>query len=196
MTTALDITRQVDELTADRDSLVARLRNAADRLESTGEADAESIRMSLEKYREDFNRLARLLDLNAEADLSTLQSRASRLNEFAPAREILSRVEQIHRTDGSEMPSLDAVRITAQRLSEQMADISAAGDREVEAARSIANGSHPVNALLALVDEPTHLDDESWGRHVETVRNAFGTDVATAVIRGRLERRSHESIGS
>ncbi len=58
---------------------------------------------------------------------------------------------------------------------------------------ALASGSHPLAALLRLVESSAGLDDDEWTRLHREVATAFGRPLASAAIRGRLEL-SHVSV--
>lgn len=54
------------------------------------------------------------------------------------------------------------------------------------AVESLCEGTHPFAVLLAWVENQEQLDDQTWQRYEDIVKEAFGRLLATAVNRGRI----------
>lgn len=179
------LTDELNSLVEQRDSLAGQMRFAADRLEASGLVDLASLSRAVESYRGRFEATAAKVSLGDGATLDDIRSAASRLEVVEPASSVLARVARLEDSGGVALTS--STRALAESLLERFNpagnDISA---DDLSTAGELANGSHVLNRLLTLVEDPASLPDDKWNQHVESVRGAFGSDVATAAIRGRL----------
>jgi len=133
-----------------------------------------------------------LESLSDEFTLTSLESISREIQDAIAARQsadderevtaaTLQRVAALRVVGGSE-GILDRVLADSARLAEALAQ----SELEPSVATEIANGGHPLVALLALADPDSALSDDEWDRCRASISDAFGSGLATAVARGRV----------
>ena len=131
---------------------------------------------SLGSLRELADFLATIARAEAERDLREEARRR--------ARAVLDRVFALGAIDDPAASALEGCRAEASALRQQA---EAGTLAEVpEAIRRIADGEHPLAALLGLVDGEEDLDDDTWADLHALVEGVFGKPLATAIARRRI----------
>lgn len=199
----------LDDVRASAQDVAAACLLAADELETTGTPPTEDALDACESL------LARLERLGVEirsefekaggfeadslaprgADLETLDEALKDLEETLrrrrevaeavdAARDFLGAVDRIGHADDPQFAPLCSAREMAATL---RAELDAAEPDEIPpAATDVWSAAHPLRALLLLVADPDGLDDTQWATFQETVTEAFGRSLGTAVARGRI----------
>lgn len=207
MTYAIELSERLDALTAERESLSRNLREAADRIEAGDVIDPETLTSAVSGYRSRFRDLsmsAGVLDDKSSHNLEHLtlgavEARVSQLSVLEPASEVLKMVSSLQRVDKATSPALESIRTSANELLARLQVDSSRNDSpisttDLEDANQLANSRHIFNHLVSLVTDPTAMSDDLWNEYVESIRSRFGSELTTAIIRGRLELSATESI--
>lgn len=180
-----ELSTTVASLCRERDVLASLLRDSADGLEKLSDVNASNIQTLLTDYCHSFGSLLEQVGLPNTASLAELQQQVASLETLEPARKVIEPLNSLSQMDGTTSPAIDAVR---QEISTYLTRMtSPAGPEELDDARAILNGEHKLAVLARLLTAADSLDDTAWGRHVERVREAFGTEFVTAFLRGKLK---------
>ena len=134
--------------------------------------------------------LERSLHIIAKAE----EQRANQTNALG----ILERICCLVRRDQALFPPLLQCQAQARELHDAI--IKFPGAELHPAARELAAGTHPTSMLLRLIENQNDLSDDEWLRFPKAVAESFGTDLAVAATRGKLEvqpgrRKSFDSPG-
>jgi hypothetical protein len=97
------------------------------------------------------------------------------------ARAVLDRVLALEPMGEAEIPGWEDCRRTAQDLLETLET-----GANPDAATSLAEGKHPLAALIELVEHRDDLSDDRWAELDEMIGTSFGRALAQAASRGRL----------
>ncbi|MDR3634463.1 MAG: tetratricopeptide repeat protein [Isosphaeraceae bacterium] len=102
-------------------------------------------------------------------------------------RQALATLEQVARlvyADPKDFPPLRECQEAARGLRES---IEAAHPADLPAeAFALADGNHPYNALLALADAETGLNDDEWANALELVQTELGKPLSVAAARSKI----------
>ncbi|MCC7422561.1 MAG: hypothetical protein IT428_19955 [Planctomycetaceae bacterium] len=118
-------------------------------------------------------------------DLEAIVAHRRRIEDAVDAaREIAAFADHIQHADDPQFAPLATVNAASTALRNAL-DVP--HSRAVPAAAiDVWNDTHPLMALLLLLANPEGLDDARWTALQETVTEAFGRSMATAVARGRI----------
>ncbi len=129
----------------------------------------------------DFSEITSLLDL--ENLLKASKSSTGDIHQKALT--ILEGVTAIAHQDDPNFPPLKPVKAKAQELQQAISN-SPPGQLHPEA-KALAEETHPLAALLTLVEEQQDLDDDRWLALEEKVGPSFGKKLVVAISRGKLK---------
>ena len=110
------------------------------------------------------------------------------------ALRILERIGCIMRRDQALFPPLLQCQAEAREL--HNAIIKFPGTELHPAAKELAAGAHSASMLLRLVENQDDLSDDEWLRIPKVVAESFGTDLAVAAARRKLEVRPGQEKSS
>ncbi|NJK38090.1 MAG: hydrogenase [Oscillatoriales cyanobacterium RM2_1_1] len=196
-----NLLQQVNTLSSRYLGLGNRLGEAAQQLQGTGTPLSEDLLEELVKYSRDFNqlqqqiltdfpgaatRLVSLKDLEQEVK-AMLQSSAS-LTDHQQASSTLERVLSFRHRETEEFPALQSVQVKAAGLQSQLTTATSTTTSTALSGdlTALMAGSHPLHALVTLVDRQDDLDDAQWALLEEKIETAFGKTLAIAVSRGKI----------
>ena len=97
---------------------------------------------------------------------------------------VLKNMLSVRTRDGDEVPALTECLAGASALLQTIE--SAPPDALPDEARSLAEGTHPLNSLVTSVRGDESLTDAQWAELHATVTQAYGRSIAIAVARHRL----------
>ncbi len=180
-----DLHSRASALSSEADSLREQLRQAADVLETSGVAPADDLISALRHYREGLHSLAKAMPQQArgKGSLESLRQAIADLRSFAKPREILNSLLRLqHRTEPTFEP-LFKVQNRCQVLLERFAN---ADQTVLDEAQQIEQGTHPLVALLSMVQEGDSLSDDQWSHAHQLVEKHFDSALAVAAARGHL----------
>ena len=180
-------------------NLGTRLSLAATELQKTGTPPSSTLLEELTTYCRDFDYLQdRVLELvprtqknPGERDMSLqdlenlLKGSASSTDDIRQkALTILDGVGAIAHQDDPNFPPLQSAKAKAREL-QQAIDSHPPGQLHPEA-KALAEGTHPLTALLSLIQQQEELDDDEWLTLEEKVSASFGKKLVVAISRGKL----------
>ncbi len=115
---------------------------------------------------------SRLSGLEEKLDVHQMHERA---------RVIIRSVQRVRFNDGADSAALRNVHREMQVLEDSLDQ----PDTE-HVLGQLVEGTHSANALLSLIRDGERLSDREWSELQRRVSDAYGTELATAVVRGRL----------
>ncbi|MDY6805017.1 MAG: hypothetical protein SXA11_14595 [Cyanobacteriota bacterium] len=187
--------QQLASLSGSFPTLGARLSQAAAELEKTGAPPPQTLLQELTGYCRDFGQLRdKSLELAkgspvAAGEITSLQelknlidASNSSTDEMAKAVTILERVGAIAHQDDPNFPPLQPLKAKAEELKQSITN----GQLNPEA-KAVAEGTHPLVAVLTLVEQQEDLDDDRWLALEEKVAASFGKKLVVAISRGKLK---------
>ena len=181
-------------------NLGTRLSLAAAELKTNGTPPSQSLLQELNAYCQDFAHLrdrGRELAKDSQArdfseitsllDLENLlkASTSSTGDIHQKALTILEGVKAIAHQDDPNFPPLKPVKAKAQELQQAISN-SPPGQLHPEA-KALTEETHPLAALLTLVEQQQDLDDDRWLALEEKVGPSFGKKLIVAISRGKLK---------
>lgn len=181
-------------------NLGIRLSLAAKELQNAGTPPSESLLEEVMAYCKDFANLKHLgLTLAKSAQVSTgailsckdLENliKTVTLQIESPTHQqalyILNQVLAIAHPEQPEFPPLQPVKAQARELYQLISDAKSAKKLPDEA-QALIEGTHPLSAVLKLVEVGQNLDDEQWLNLEAKVDAAFGKKLTVAIYRGKL----------
>jgi hypothetical protein len=205
---ASDLSKLLDSLSGRHSRLGEDLARAAEVLRGAGTPPDACLLEDLAEYRQDFavlrlkaleyadwagaeqgynleevstlDDLRLLVDAGAAAEVRKKEAEEIRRRALA----VLKGVEAVSHVDGTQFQPLEDRKAEARQLRRLLA---AMVDGELpQESLDLAEGHHPLAALLAFVEGGDSLDDERWSRLQEAIEKAFGRPLAVAVSRGKL----------
>lgn len=190
--TPTDLRHELERLSQLRPQLARRLADAAEQLELPGLPPSSSLIDELQAYRQMVLHLAATIGIesNCETGISLLELErrieARGCRQYAESvREQLS--DLIH-VDVPDFAPLVLCQREASRLCELASEaIGPDQDPELELLR---HERHALNSLIRLCDEGQHLSDADWTACHDDVAATYGRQLATALTRGRIHRRT------
>lgn len=193
-----ELVQQLKALSQRIPNLIGRLSPAVAKLKEDGTPLANHLIEELAAYRQEFANLRQKAlafgksssqqDVASLRDLETLIKSIIATDSQDGVREqalaVLNRVLTItHREQGDFAP-LKSCQQKAQELHRAISS-SPAGTLHPNA-KAVADGKHPVSAVLTLVEQQENLEDDQWVTLEEEVAAAFGKQLAIAISRGKL----------
>lgn len=180
-------------------NLGMRLSLAAKELQNAGVPLQESLLAELTNYQQDFNTLkSQVLELAKSQEIPTkilislkdientfshiTSSNQSANNDAEEAIALLNRVLSLSHKEDNNFAPLQSVKAKAQEL---LKAVSQAGKNHPDI-KSLMTGSHPVAAVLKMVEEQDKLEDEQWLALEEKVTTAFDKKLVLAINRTKL----------
>lgn len=194
-----DLLQKITSLSEKFPELGSRSLEAAKLLQEAGIPPSESLLDELAAYLRDFSNVQKqALELgksspapNKAVSLKELETwvqeaiaSQAKVAIRQKALKVLDHVQAIAHRDQSDFPPLQTVQTASRELHRAIADLPAT-ELHPEAT-ALAEGKHPVSAVLKLIEEQDHLDDEQWVTLEETIGAAFGKQLAVAISRGKL----------
>ncbi|HLO52306.1 MAG TPA: hypothetical protein VK211_28160 [Kamptonema sp.] len=198
-----DLLQQIDSLLESFPTLGLRLSQAAKELQDSGIPASDSLVEELAAYNKNFAIAQhQALELGKSLreprnpvslqDIRDLVQAVAGAQSNAETRQqalnILDRVLGIVHQEQSNFEPLQPVRVQASELHRTISDPTAT--QLHPDAIALAQGKHPLSALLTLVEQQENLDDSQWAIFEETVGAAFGKPLAVAISRGKLTVRA------
>lgn len=184
-----ELVRQIRDLRSLQVRLVSTMRSAAATLQSQGRPPAVGLMDDLTTYRRWFGETRVALETkpctanNGVESLDGLEQSLQLVQSLHSAGGVLDRVLKLDHSRAEQRAVLNPVQQLAQRLRTQLQTPDADSEGVVTA---LNNRTHPLTVLLTLVEQQDAISDADWERALETVRTAFGPDVAAAAARKRL----------
>ena len=179
-------------------SLGSRLSQAAAELEKTGAPPPQTLLQELTGYCRDFAQLRdRSLELAKGSQLpgreitslqelkNLIEASTSSTDDITKAVTILERVGAIAHQDDPNFPPLQPLKAKTEELKRAITN-SNQGQLNPEA-KAVAEGTHPLVAVLTLVEPQEDLDDDRWLALEEKVAASFGKKLVVAISRGKLK---------
>jgi len=182
-------------------NLGTRLSLAAAELKANGTPPSESLLEELNAYCQDFAHLrdrgrelakasqttGDVSEITSLLDLENLlkASTSSTGDIHQRAKSILEGVTAIAHQDDPNFPPLKPVKAKALELQQAISN-SPPGQLHPEA-KALAEETHPLAALLTLVEQQQDLDDDRWLALEEKVGPSFGKKLVVAISRGKLK---------
>jgi hypothetical protein len=180
-------------------NLGMRLALAAKELQNAGVPLQESLLTELTNYQQDFNTLkTQVLELAKSREIPTKilislkdientfshihSSNQSANNDAEQAIALLNRVLSLSHKEDNNFAPLQSVKVKAQEL---LKAVSQAGKNHSDI-KSLITASHPVAAVLKMVEEQDKLGDEQWLALEEKVTTAFDKKLVLAINRSKL----------
>jgi len=205
--TGQEISNERAALTAVFDDLGARMLHAARRIQEAGTPPAADLLTAMTSALRLFEDLRDQVietaasasivcpapdDLGALDDLGPVidaivaseESRERREAERNEAVAVLERVLSLSYKGHEEFAPLVECQANARGLLAAVEDVPAEVTHPEVA--SLAEGSHPLAALLTMVERRDDLDDDTWGTLLEAVTATLGKSLAAAAARARI----------
>jgi len=137
-------------------------------------------------------------DISREADLSSQSD--SLLRTLGELEEVLESIEpphaELHRKASEVLHRVLRIKDTKKgeestskahdRARELLEEIDTRTGTKHSQAEALVEGSHPLGALMRLIEDEGELSDEEWAEYDERVRD-FSSSLSIALSRGRLE---------
>jgi len=192
---------EVDQLRQFRIALAKRLEDEADQLDSAGIPPSADLISDLRSYGQKMHDAAQTLgagqgafgDLNVgEVSLADLELLIDSQLDHRLAEVVLEQLNDLTHVDVPDFAPLVLCQREASRLCElATGSIGVERDSELELLRT---HQHPLNALIRLCDEGDVLSDLEWTECHDAVAATYGRQLATALTRGRIQRRAPLAI--
>jgi uncharacterized protein YjdB len=194
-----DLLRQLDSLSTSFPSLGSRLSQAAKELQEGGIPLSDSLLDEVVGYCRNFTTARnQALELGKSLRQSSNTVSLQNIRDLVKAVEavegnaetrqqvlsLLDRLLGIVHQEQSNFAPLQPVYEQAKELKTALSQAAAA--ELPKAAIALAEGKHPLSALLTLVEQGKNLDDSQWETLEETVETAFSKQLAVAISRGKL----------
>jgi hypothetical protein len=181
---------EVDRLRSLRQALARRLFEAAEQLDCPGLPPAASLIDDLLAYRRNIQSMAAALGAESGDDALSLND-LERLIESRELRRsaaaVLETLTGLTHVDDPDFAPLVLCQREASRLCELAAE-SSGGETNPEL-ELLSQRRHPLNSLIRLCDERDRLSDADWTDCHDNVAATYGRQLATALTRGRIQRR-------
>ncbi|MBS0202368.1 MAG: hypothetical protein JSS49_05665 [Planctomycetes bacterium] len=188
-----ELRQELDQLRHLRPQFAQRLAEAADNLESPGIAPSTALTDELWSYRERMLSLASALigdpaTDGARVSLDQLEDLLNARDYRRSAETVLEQLTELMHVDLPDFAPLVLCQREASRLCELSIEAIDPGlNSELELLRS---ERHPLNSLIRLSDSGIHLSDSEWTECHDDVATTYGRQLATALTRGRIRRKS------
>lgn len=194
-----DLLEQLTQLGNCYPELGNRLLQQAQLFQQKGSPLPENLVQEILTYQQQFRQLQQQITtlipppsstaISSLIDLQNLVKNAQEKVSLSPVHEkalqILNRVLAIKHREQLDFSPLQLVHRKAQDLQQvlgKITDNSSHPDAEALVAKT-----HPVSAVLSLIEDRENLDDEQWMTLEETVSASFGKTLTVAISRGKLE---------
>lgn len=191
--TLSDLRNEVVRLGQHRLQLAKRLSDAADRLDSPGVVPPDLLIDDLRTYRQQIVTLSSVLrdesvSGNEEVSINDLEKLIEDRDYRKIAIAVVDQLSGLFHIDIPDFAPLALCHQEASRLRE-MADepLGIVPNSELEMLR---HGHHPLNALIRLCDDGEKLSDIEWAQCHDDVAANYGRLLATALTRGRIQRKA------
>mgnify|MGYP003345920037 FL=1 len=190
--TLTELRGEVERLRVVRSQLAQRLDDAASQLESPGCPPAVSLIDDLRSYRDRLRILATELGAESELTAETVTFNAlERLVEERDCRQfaesVLEKLCELTHVDIPDFAPLALCRQEASRLCELSVELIASSRNSD--LMLLRQQKHPLNSLIRLCEEGDRLSDNEWTACQDEVATNYGRQLATALTRGRIQRK-------
>ena len=194
--TVSELRDEVDRLRQFRQQLAKRLVDAADQLEFPGFPPAASLIDELLNCRQWMNRLASALGAETGSDedrvsLNDLERLIESRDYRQSAEAVLEQLTELTHIDVPDFAPLVLCQREASRLCELA--VESMGVEQNTELELLRQQRHPLNALIRLCDQGDNLSDVDWTECHDNVAATYGRQLATALTRGRILRKSSTS---
>ena len=190
--TLTELRGEVERLRVVRSQLAQRLDDAASQLESPGCPPAVSLIDDLRSYRDRLRILATELGAESELTAETVTFNAlERLVEERDCRQfaesVLEKLCELTHVDIPDFAPLALCRQEASRLCELSVELIASSRNSD--LMLLRQQKHPLNSLIRLCEDGDRLSDNEWTACQDEVATNYGRQLATALTRGRIQRK-------
>ncbi|MFO1043365.1 MAG: hypothetical protein U0941_16400 [Planctomycetaceae bacterium] len=190
--TLTELRGEVERLRVVRSQLAQRLDDAASQLESPGCPPAVGLIDDLRSYRDRLRILA--TELGAETDLTAETVTFNALERLVEERDcrqfaesVLEKLCELTHVDIPDFAPLALCRQEASRLCELSVELIASSRNSD--LMLLRQQKHPLNSLIRLCEEGDRLSDNEWTACQDEVATNYGRQLATALTRGRIQRK-------
>ena len=190
--TLTELRGEVERLRVVRSQLAQRLDDAASQLESPGCPPAVSLIDDLRSYRDRLRILA--TELGAETDLTAETVTFNALERLVEERDcrqfaesVLEKLCELTHVDIPDFAPLALCRQEASRLCELSVELIASSRNSD--LMLLRQQKHPLNSLIRLCEDGDRLSDNEWTACQDEVATNYGRQLATALTRGRIQRK-------
>ena len=196
--THLDLRQEVDQLRQVRPQFARRLVEAADRLESSGFPPPANLIEELVAYRERMLAVCALLAGTADGvgthlNLNDLEHLLEARDNRRSAEAVLEQLSELMHVDLPDFAPLVLCQREASRLCELSVEAGPELNSELELLRK---ERHPLNSLIRLCEAGDHMTDAEWTECHDDVVTTYGRQLATALTRGRIQRKPPREPGA
>lgn len=187
-----ELDERIQQLNRFRSTLVEQMRSAATQLLSPGLPTDEELETALDDYERQLKSLQFDLELDSTAEGSVWEPLEARREIVRRSEEAVGALAPVNRlrVNSGDPSLLQPVWQAAERLRNRLHD---SPWQSPDLLAEIENHRHPLCRLIRLLQAPEALSDDDWTTEMSLVQEQFGTPVATAVARGRVQLASLES---
>ncbi|MDJ0557396.1 MAG: hypothetical protein QNJ68_23700 [Microcoleaceae cyanobacterium MO_207.B10] len=193
-----NLLKQLASLSENFPNLGIRLSLAARELQNTGTPPSENLIEELRAYSRNFADLKdQGLTLAKSSQIPTgaissfpelenlIKTVTSKIESptHQQALHILNQILAIAHQEQPEFPPLQTVKAQAKELYQLISNSQTKLPAEAEA---LIEGTHPLSAVLKLIQQGQYLDDDQWLNLEEKVTNAFGKKLIAPISRRKL----------
>ncbi|OCR02547.1 hypothetical protein BCD67_01285 [Oscillatoriales cyanobacterium USR001] len=193
-----DLLRQLDSLSASFPTLGSRLSQAAKELQEGGTPLSDGLLEEVVGYCQSFA-IARnqALELGKSLRQSSATVSLQNIRDLVKAveavegnaetrQQVLSLLDRLLGIVHQEQSNFAPLQLVYEQAKELQRSLSQAAAELPESAIALAEGKHPLFALLTLVEQGKNLDDSQWETLEESVEKAFGKPLVVPIRRGKL----------
>jgi len=192
MTAPLELTQQTAENLQQRISALAtQMKQTADSLHQGEPADLQYLAGEISEVQNQIQALSQQVQehpLLAESEryatrAQDLLEACQSIQERQNAIDLLKRLQLVKSFDPRDQ---DAVRQMVERATGLLGQLtSGSADERKSTVQAATAGDSPFRALYEWISRPEDLSDERWLENQQRITDAFGRNVAMAVLRGR-----------
>ena len=193
-----DLLRQLDSLSTSFPSLGSRLSQAAKELQEGGIPLSDSLLEEVVGYCQNFTKARnQALELGKSLRQSSNAVSLQNIRDLVKAveavegneetrQQVLSLLDRLLGIVHQEQSNFAPLQPVYEQAKELKSALSQAAAELPAKAIALAEGKHPLSALLTLVEQGKSLNDQQWETLEETIEKAFGKQLTVAVSRGKL----------
>lgn len=183
---------RLHELQRLSDDVCELMRGVARALRDTGESPDPDAVEQLAQFRQDYERLRDDIPplghtIGIQGEERSLNAIQTELESLALVRATLERLEFMSTIQHVDQPGFEPWQnclADGTRLREQLLASTAAEARTV--AEDFLSAPTPLNATITLITDGAALSDERWSVLLDSVAEAYGRELSTAIARGKL----------
>ncbi|MDP1798984.1 MAG: hypothetical protein Q8K78_15935 [Planctomycetaceae bacterium] len=188
--TTVRIRQEIDQLADRRDELATALAQSAGKLETAGLVPEDDLLTELTDYRQRMRSLAshitgRAFAVDVRLSLKHLDEQFDQSQQRETLVRQLDGIMALMHVDIPDYAPLKRCREDARRCQQRL--VSALEFGNDEQARFLSR-EHELQAVLTLSNQSSALTDEDWNRLHDLVARTYGRGLATALVRGRIQR--------